>query len=359
MDKKQKSNYREIKKKMKKLTLAEKKQIKEKETKEKEQRKEKQQKITQRVKVNINIPRSAMGSQSSGFSNFPKDNMEQTSLLKSINEQLKQKNEPKTSNDLFSIPNNVVNPPDLTNRNVISPQRMRNIPNIPNTPNVINKPINTSNLSLDEVVKKKLKEYNEDLAIGKEEKVKEYNEGLAMGEEEKRTPLINLPEDTSNLGMMERINKKEEIKPVEEGKSVYKEAERIFKIKKKKQQEDDETKRIKEKPKIPLEQQEGYGLKQSGDEPIEEKKKVGRKPNTEEYNQQKKIEKEESRLRNNKQITEEAFSRLLTRVNDPSEYKELTELFRTDQISTKTLKKKLANYGFSKEKIEQIYKNYR
>lgn len=310
MDKKQKSNYREIKKKMKKLTLAEKKQTKEKEKKEKELRKEKQQKITQRVKVNINIPRSAGGSQSSGFSNFPfpfpNDNTEQTTLLKSINEQLKQKNEPKTSNELFSIPNNVViNPQDLTNRNVISPQRMRNIPNIPNIPNVINKPIDTSNLSLDEVVKKKLKE---------------YNEGLAKEKEEIRIPLVNIPEDTSNLGLMERI---------------------------------------KEIPNIPLEQQEGYGLKQSGDEAIQEKKKVGRKPNTEEYNQQKKIEKEESRLRNNKQITEEAFSRLLTRVNDPAEYKELTELFRTDQISTKTLKKKLANYGFSKEKIEEIYKNYR
>lgn len=310
MDKKQKSNYREIKKKMKKLTLAEKKQTKEKEKKEKELRKEKQQKITQRVKVNINIPRSAGGSQSSGFSNFPfpfpNDNTEQTTLLKSINEQLKQKNEPKTSNELFSIPNNVViNPQDLTNRNVISPQRMRNIPNIPNIPNVINKPIDTSNLSLDEVVKKKLKE---------------YNEGLAKEKEEIRIPLVNIPEDTSNLGLMERI---------------------------------------KEKPNIPLEQQEGYGVKQSGDESTQEKKKVGRKPNTEEYNQQKKIEKEESRLRNNKQITEEAFSRLLTRVNDPAEYKELTELFRTDQISTKTLKKKLANYGFSKEKIEEIYKNYR
>ena len=307
MDKKQKSNYREIKKKMKKLTLAEKKQTKEKEKKAKELRKEKQQKITQRVKVNINIPRSAGGSQSSGFSNFPfpfpKDNTEQTTLLKSINEQLKQKNEPKTSNELFSIPNNVViNPQDLTNRNVISPQRMRNIPNIPN---VINKPIDTSNLSLDEVVKKKLKE---------------YNEGLAKEKEEIRIPLVNIPEDTSNLGLMERI---------------------------------------KEKPNIPLEQQEGYGIKESGDESTQEKKKVGRKPNTEEYNQQKKIEKEESRLRNNKQITEEAFSRLLTRVNDPAEYKELTELFRTDQISTKTLKKKLANYGFSKEKIEEIYKNYR
>lgn len=162
MDKKQKSNYKEIRKKMKKLTLAEKKQIKEKETKEKEQRKEKQQKITQRVKVNINIPRSAGGSQGGGFVNFPfpfpKDNIEQTTLLKSINEQLKQKNEPKTSNELFSIPNNVViNPPDLNNRNMISPQRMRNTPNIPNIPNVINKPNDTSNISLDEVVKKKIK----------------------------------------------------------------------------------------------------------------------------------------------------------------------------------------------------------
>jgi hypothetical protein len=342
MDKKQKSNYKEIKKKMKKLTLAEKKQIKEKE-KEKQQQKEKQQKITQRVKVNINIPRSIGGSQSSGFSNFPfpftKDNTEQTSLLKSINEQLKQKNEPKSSNELFTIPSSVMtNPPDLTNRNVISPQRIRNIPNVRfdipevrfDIPNVINKPKDTSNFSLDEVVKNKVKEYNENLAMGKEEKdmrdknekVKEYNENLAMGKEERRIPLINLPEDTSNLGMLERIT---------------------------------------EKPKASIENEEGYGLKQSGDddETKEEKKKVGRKPNTEEYNQQKKIEKEENRLRNNKQITEEAFSRLLTKVDDPAEYKELTELFRTDQLPTKSLKKKLANYGFSKEKIEEIYKNYR
>ena len=244
MDKKQKSNYREIKKKMKKLTLAEKKQIKEKEKeKEKEQRKEKQQKITQRVKVNINIPRSIGGSQSSGFSNFPfpKDNTEQTTLLKSINEQLKQKNEPKTSNQLFSIPSSVMtNPQDLTNRNVISPQRMRNIPNIPNIPNVINKPRDTSNLTLDEVVKKKLNDYNEGLRIEKE-------------------PLINLPEDTSNLGLMERINKKEEIKPdeegksvYEEGKSVYEETERKFKIKKKQEQEEEEQKRLKDEETLRL-----------------------------------------------------------------------------------------------------------
>jgi len=273
MDKKQKSNYREIKKKMKKLTLAEKKQIKEKE-KEKEQRKEKQQKITQKVKVNINIPRSIGGSQSSGFSNFPfpfpKDNTEQTSLLKSINEQLKQKNEPKSSNELFSIPSSVMtNSPDLTNRNVISPQRVRNIPNVRfdipevrfDIPNVINKPKDTSNFSLDEVVKNKVKEYNENLAMGKEEKeyneklamgkeekdmrdknqkVKEYNEKLAMGKEEKRIPIVDVPEDTSNLGMMERINKKEEeeIKPVEEGKSVFEQNVVSIKIKKKKQKEE-------------------------------------------------------------------------------------------------------------------------
>jgi hypothetical protein len=240
MDKKQKSNYREIKKKMKKLTLAEKKQIKEKETKEKEQRKEKQQKITQRVKVNINIPRSSAGSQSGGFSNFPYPNMEQTSLLKSINEQLKQKNEPKSSNDIFGIPiNAVVN--DFTSFEDMSTQPRINIPA------VINKPKDTSNLRLDEAVKEDLRksvnEYNERLAMGKEEKdmrdknekVKEYNENLAMGKEEKRIPIVNVPEDTSNLGMMERINKKEEIKPVEEGKSVFEQNVVSFKIKKKNQ----------------------------------------------------------------------------------------------------------------------------
>ena len=141
-------------------------------------------------------------------------------------------------------------------------------------------------------------------------RAKEYNERISMGEEDKLIPLINLPEDTSNLGILERIN------------------------------------------------EEGYGLKPSGEDIKEAKNKAGRKPKTVEEREQTKLTKEENRLKNNKQITNEAFSKLLTKVDDSAEYKELTNMFNTDQLPTKALKKKLLNYGFSKEKIEEIYKNY-
>ena len=366
MDKKQKSNYREIKKKMKKLTITEKKQIKEKEKKENKERKEKQQKITQRVKVNINIPRS--GSQSSGFSNFPfpNSNTEQTTLLKLLNEQLKTINKPISSNQMFNIPEVKKDEPkvvdifnDVIERNPLFNTNKKQLPFdlkrglmekvkereeriIP----IVNKPIDNSNMDIfkqiqaraeerklknidtEDMEKKIAEENKKDFSFTSPlkdelfEKVKEKKERETMSEEDK-TPLVNVPKDISNLGMFELI---------------------------------------REKTKIPVEQEEGYGLKLSGDEPIEpveQKKKVGRKPNTEEYKEQKRIEKEQNRLKNNKQINEEAFARLLKKVDEPTEYKTLTEMFNSGQLQTKALKNQLVNYGFSKEKIEGMYKNYR
>jgi hypothetical protein len=368
MDKKQKSNYREIKKKMKKLTIAEKKQIKEKEKKENKERKEKQQKITQRVKVNINIPRSV--SQSSGFSNFPfpNSNTEQTTLLKLLNEQLKTNNKPISSNKMFNIPEVKKDEPkvvdifnDVIERNPLFNTNKKQLPfdlkrglmekvkereeriDKGNIIPIVNKPIDNSNMDIfqqiqaraderklknidTEDMEKKLAEENKkDFSFTSPlkdelfEKVKEKKERESMSKED-NIPVVNAPKDISNLGMFELI---------------------------------------REKTKIPVEQEEGYGLKPSGDEPVEQKKKVGRKPNTEEYKEQKRIEKEQNRLKNNKQINEEAFARLLTKVDEPTEYKTLTEMFNSGQLQTKALKSQLVNYGFSKEKIEGMYKNYR
>jgi len=110
-NKKQKTTLKEVRKRMKKLTLAEKKQIIKKESKEAKERKEaSKQKITQRVKVNLNIggsnipPYPLYNQPPSG--NFPNSfyNREQATLLKSINEQLKQKNEPVPISQTFNIP---------------------------------------------------------------------------------------------------------------------------------------------------------------------------------------------------------------------------------------------------------------
>jgi hypothetical protein len=107
--KKPQTTFKEVRKKMKKITLAEKKQTKETKEKEtKEQKEANKQRITQRVKVSINVPRSYSQQPSGGVKSvFPYSfaNTEQTTLLKSINEQLKQKNEPiSTALQTFNIP---------------------------------------------------------------------------------------------------------------------------------------------------------------------------------------------------------------------------------------------------------------
>jgi len=343
-----KSRFSEIKKKMRKLTAVKDKPIKEKTTKEKTAKKSnKKQKITQSVKVNVNT--STQPSQGQPYQlpiSFNTDNLK--NLQNTIIELLKKNNNPSIT-ERFNIATNTQIPnrsmetqTDTSNRDMetqtINPNssmetQTENIPkksmrsqteNIPKTsmetqtinPNrsmetqTINPNRSMETQTMDMFSEKVLKPSLYDMI----NRVKEYNERVAMGEEDKRLPLINIPKDTSNLGMFERINESPE--------------------------------------------EEGYGLKISGDEPTEEKKKVGRKPSTQEYKEQKAKEKEENRLRNNKQINEEAFSRLLTKVAEPAEYKELTEMFNTGQLPKKALKNKLLKYGFSKEKIEEIYKNY-
>lgn len=109
MDKKKKptTTLKEVRKRMKKMTIGEKKQQKEKETKEREKKEANKQKITQRVRVNVNVPSSYNPQMSGGLSGgFPQSftSNEHTTLLKSINEQLKKKNEPVEIAQNFNIP---------------------------------------------------------------------------------------------------------------------------------------------------------------------------------------------------------------------------------------------------------------
>lgn len=107
MDKtpKPKTTLKEIRRKMKKMTLAEKKQVKEEKQQQKQKEKEskQKQKITQRVKININIP-SQKTSSPQIQNPFSSSNIDQINLLKAISEQLKKKDEPKKTAENFNIP---------------------------------------------------------------------------------------------------------------------------------------------------------------------------------------------------------------------------------------------------------------
>jgi len=101
---KPKVTYKEVKRKMKKLTLTQKSRIKEDKKEQKSKEKAEKQRVTQRVKININIPSSVNKSGQPVFNPLNQSSREQISLLNSINEQLKNKNKPASINDMFKIP---------------------------------------------------------------------------------------------------------------------------------------------------------------------------------------------------------------------------------------------------------------
>ena len=110
---KPKVTYKEVKRKMKKLTLTQKNRIKEDKKEQKAKDKAEKQRVSQRVKININIPANASplvssvnksGQQTPIFNPLNQSSREQISLLNSINEQLKNKNKPASINDMFKIP---------------------------------------------------------------------------------------------------------------------------------------------------------------------------------------------------------------------------------------------------------------
>jgi hypothetical protein len=146
--------------------------------------------------------------------------------------------------------------------------------------------------------------------------------------EEKKIPIVNLPQDTSNLGLMEKITKSQT------DKIINQEKERIAEIEKRKKINDDDIRKSE------------YELMKREDK----KTKKGRKPDTEEIKQQKEIEKKNK----SKLITDRALQILLSEV-EPQEVKDLQDAYNGGFLTDKGIKEKLKKLRYSAEQIKRIF----
>jgi len=265
---KKEGRFKEVKRKMRRLTLAEKKQVKE--EKQQQQQKDKKEKnkskISQRVKININIPSSKQGYPYAGFpQQF--DNKENVNILKSISEQLKKQSEIKPVTEMFNIP--------VKSSASIEPQRQpfetqnKTFEDIDYPKIKSSKTIDAPKLNLTELmdqIQKKARQRTDDAIKNMEETIQqnkpvekirsklkgellsgvaEKNEREMMERNDVRgglkkppipptasgiaIPIIDKPKDTSNLGLLEKVKK--EINPEEfekELETITKEFETLY-----------------------------------------------------------------------------------------------------------------------------------
>ena len=239
----------------KKISLAENKKqnmkVKKSKTKNKQKQKQKQEQSNkQTIKLNISTSGGSGGGASGGNQpyRFPSNQpyQEQTTLLKSINEQLKsssqpktysqmfnipevkQPEQPKTSNQMFNIPE--VNQPEEQNQ----PTEIFNIPEV-NKPKVMENKVPEVKLSLMEQIKQagekkqlqssspiepsiKFMDYQKtplpvvlptDFKQALMNKVKEKEERLQSGTQQ-FTPIVDKPIDKTNMSMIDLIQAKAE-----------------------------------------------------------------------------------------------------------------------------------------------------
>ena len=357
MDKtpKPKTTLKEIRRKMKKMTLAEKKQVKEEKEQQKQKEKEskQKQKITQRVKININIP-SQKTSSPQIQNPFSSSNIDQINLLTSINEQLKRKDEPKKAAENFNLPirqqkqvyeygtqtepkqqkqvyeyGTQTNDEPFIQEKPKSEVRFENIYNEPDFPEF------------------KLPPQFSEKEIPKVPIIKEP-----------RQPIITKPKDTSSQSLPEKVKSPSNF--LEELMAQQK----IIKPK-----TEEETKQMEQ------------NIKEQMKDP--NKPPRGRKPDTEEVKQQKAKQKEEQELMKaeekrqkaeqkvqekkikdqeerdrvemeNIRITERAFRILLD--NTPLEQqKELQDIYARGFLKDKEIKDNLKKLNFSAEEIKRIF----
>lgn len=420
MDKKITTSVKDIRKKMRKLSLAEKnKVIKEQKQKEKQKMDKQRTKVSQRVKVNINIPHS-LTQPTSYFNPNQFQNREQTTLLKSINEQLKQKNEPTLPNRMFNQMETQTDEPNMFNipivkqvekpiqisREVKNPLIIKedNTPRLSLMEQIIKSGENKKQKSNEDIksMEEKIKENKsqktdyskvmDDLSKGikekakpksveeiknmediltankpevlnnspiKEElisKVKQKEESKLMGKEDVRFPIVNKPVDDSNLGLLERVSKNVESEVPEQGESLFEEMTRKINEKKDNEKEKKRKEEIKKKnEELKREEKERIDkLREEQLKQIEEQKLMkkqdksirrGRKPTSEEEKEQKK-----------KNITLRGFNVLLQ--NTPIEqHNNLRDALNNGFLDDKGIKNKLKNLKFSKEEINNIFKN--
>ena len=239
----------------KKISLAENKKqnmkVKKSKTKNKQKQKQKQEQSNkQTIKLNISTSGGSGGGASGGNQpyRFPSNQpyQEQTTLLKSINEQLKsssqpktysqmfnipevkQPEQPKTSNQMFNIPE--VNQPEEQNQ----PTEIFNIPEV-NKPKVMENKVPEVKLSLMEQIKQagekkqlqssspiepsiKFMDYQKtplpvvlptDFKQALMNKLKEKEERLQSGTQQ-FTPIVDKPIDKTNMSMIDLIQAKAE-----------------------------------------------------------------------------------------------------------------------------------------------------
>ena len=360
MDKntKPKTTLKEIRRKMKKMTLAEKKQIKEdkKEEKQKEKASKQKQKITQRVKININIP-SQKTSTPQIQNPLSSSNRDQINLLTSINEQLKKKDEPKKATENFNIPvkqqssNAETQTPTAPNEIETQTEPTQTQPN--NEPFIQTQPY--KDVRFENIYEEpEFPEFNfpkqfSEKAIPKIPIIKEPTQQI-----------ITKPKDTSSQSLIEKVKipssfleelsaKQKIIKPKTDEETIQ--MEENIKQQRGRPPDTEEMKNQKAKEK------EERGLMKEEDE----KPKLGRKPDTEEVKQRKAEErkiidqKEKDRTEmENRRITEKAF-RILLDNSQLEEQKDLLEAYNRGFLKDKGIKDKLKKLNFSADEIKRIY----
>lgn len=404
-----KTSISEIKKKMRRLTLSKNKEksfIKEAPSIKEKTKKNKDSKITQRVKVNINIPHS-LTQQPSSYLPSQYGNREQTTLLKSINEQLKQKNEPSSVSQTFNIPikkqvetQTEPKKPKQTyeySTQTEIPEGNRQINsnfsdslsdygtyNMPNSFSDFRNQhsdsslgsfssINENNL-MEEIQKKvnekvkseNIKKKDEALSINKLEKLKQKQQTL-INEEKidedmkqlgdafkrdelisliKKIPIIDKPKDTSNLSLLEKVK--------EGGNESYNmpRQEDYIEIDRGQQQIEDELQGFSPKVTNPL-----TPPLDTAEESLLEKVKrgIGRPKLTEEERIQRDEQKKNKKEIKKQLISDKAFNVLLSETPE-AEKERIRRQYQVDDLTDAEIKAMLKQrYGYTPEQVKRIF----
>jgi hypothetical protein len=359
--KKPQTTFKEVRKKMKKITLAEKKQTKETKEKEtKEQKEANKQRITQRVKVSINVPRSYSQQPSGGVKSvFPYSfaNTEQTTLLKSINEQLKQKNEPiSTALQTFNIP---IKSQTTRETQTQQPIREEQQP-IREEPELKDNPDNP-----DELLQESLKQIRLELERNlKQQLPPQFTKKIELPpipiitpNPAEQIPIVSKPAEQSAMTLIQQLKQKQEKlkeKEPQTAETIQVMEEEVQQQKKnpkyKRLTEEEKKQKVEERKKINEEKAQLDEIFQQ--QKAEERKKINEeKAQIAEIEQRRKMNEAE----NKKQIERERGFIELLKNTDIAEHKDLQEQYDRGFLKDKGIKDKLKKLKFTTPQINNIF----
>lgn len=373
------------------------KEVRKKKTKMKQKQKQKQQQSNKQT-VKLNITTSGGGGGSGGSqqqkpSYMPSSfgNQEHTTLLKSINEQLKQKNEPvarapqnfnipqpnlqENERDAERIRNLDEDYADINNRQQDFENELQGLPLqfsekfaptpviTPNKIPIVNKPRESSGLSLFEQIKQKAEERNqrtnEDVKL-MEEKIKENNP-LKSTDSPLKQALKKKVEERIPRTEEQALQLDEEIKKNKGGRPKLTEEQKQENLRKSEQIKEEKRQQAKEKKERKLmEDEEIYqkrqGTKEKADE-INRLKEQDKKQKKEETERNKLLEsrrKANEKDNENQRISNHAFQELLKHSND-GDLKDLQEAYDRGFLTDKGIKDKLKKLKFTPAEIKRIF----